>query len=401
MAEGRVIGLDLGGTKLASAVFIKKADGGIEFEKSLENRKYDVIFGGDAELDPAEKSRRIEKAMVEAVRELSGDRKVDAIGVCTAGFVEDGFVREAFNTGMKNYPLRPALKEHTGVNVYLYKDSWAPVFAVRAQEPAIVFSIGTGFGGVSCEPGLVIPLRSYTVRLKPIWIPYLYSNDDPGYAISFSEPLCERLIKAGAQRAGESGDYSGVAEKAVGQAGEFASGLYRRAVEMERVSPSAAMLFVVKIIARKAAEKMRAAEVYADVVGASEFPAFIYECITGGKIKPVDLDGRVSEGDPAAIVSLYIQAEFVGYSLYEMQAERLANGLAPANEIYATGSGYNPVNHPVFCGPIVSAMRDYCAEAGISAGTAEDVRYLDVSEDMTTTLACYGAAVGAASGVES
>ncbi len=400
MNEEYVVGLDLGGTKLASAIF-RKTDKGLEFASGLENRKYDVIFGDEGKLDAQEKSERIEEAMVSAVRELSGFAGVRpaAVGVCTAGFVENGMVEEAYNTGMKRHPLRNNLSERTGAPVFLYKDSWAPVYALRPSRSAIIFSIGTGFGGVSCEPDLSIPLRSYTAARFPTWLPFLCANDDPGYAVTFSEKLSARLIERGVRRANGGPLKVDLDRAGLDGAGEWAARLIEKARLEKRLSPSRLELGIMKLFAREAAGRFRPGEVYADVTGAATFPPLVYSWITGRNIEPPELDALLTGGDPDAVTAFFVQAEFIGYILYKMQKERLKAGLPSAEQVFATGSGYNAATHPVLSRPVMESMGESCAERGIACRQVERVEYLDVPGGAPTTLACYGAAMGAARGI--
>ncbi|HOX29467.1 MAG TPA: ROK family protein, partial [bacterium] len=208
MGERWTVGLDLGGTKLATALFKDGTGGAPVFHSALPNKKYDTIFRSNADkLTPEEKSKQIEDAMVASVEELCSQAGVSptAVGICTAGFIEGDMVVDAKNTGMKDYPLRTFVEKRLEVETFLFKDSWAPVFAVDADKPAIIFSIGTGFGGVSCDPGMAIKLRSYTARRRIIWIPFLYANDDPGYAVSFSIDRCESLFSRAFEKASGAG----------------------------------------------------------------------------------------------------------------------------------------------------------------------------------------------------
>ncbi|MFA6447847.1 MAG: ROK family protein [bacterium] len=399
MGEELVIGLDLGGTKLAAALFKKNAAGALEFSRALENRKYDVIFGGAKKLKHSEKSERIEAAMASAVKELAAGAQVSAIGVCSAGFVENGVIAESYNTGMKNTPLRDNVQKRTGAPTFLYKDAWAPVYALRPPKPAIIFSIGTGFGGVSCEPDLSIRLRSYTVSKKPIWVPFLYANDDPGYAVTFSTGLSAKLIFRALERANAGPLKNHPVQVSPGDASEWASLLRDKAKKEKRLSPSPVELRIAKLFARVAAERMPPGEVFADVPGAAAFAPFVYSWLTCGNIAPPELDKRLASSDPNAIAAFFVQAEFIGHILYIMQKERVEAGLPPAEMIFATGSGYNTTTHSVLSAPIAEAMNEYCAANGIAACPASRVEFLSVPGDAPTTLACLGAAMGASMGV--
>lgn len=402
MGNEWVIGLDLGGTKLASALFQKSGDGGVEFVRALENRKYDAIFGESAgRLNAEEKSERIEQAMAAAARELASTvaEPPAAVGICSAGFVERGAIIEAWNTGMKNYPLRDRVAEDTGIPTFLYKDSWAPVYAVRPARPAIIFSIGTGFGGVSCEPDLRIPLLSYTANTKIMWIPFLYANDDPGYAVSFSEELSARLIERAVKRANAGPLKDREAGYGDSSPDEWASLLRDKAREDKRLSPSRIELWAARRLAKEAAERLRPGEVYADVVGAAILPPLAFSWMTGEKPEPPALDALLSEGNTNAVAAFFIQAEFIGYILSRMQLERVENKLAPSESVFGTGSGYNPVTHAVLSRPIVEAMSEYCREEGLELRCADRVEFIAAGGGMPTTLACLGAAFGAARGL--
>lgn len=393
-----VVGLDLGGTKLAAAIFRKEPGGRIEFGHALPNRKYDAIFGGATDLKAPEKAKRIENAMAESVKELSAkvDGPVTAVGICSAGFVENGTIIEAYNIGMKNTPLRDDIGSKTGVKAFLYKDSWAPAYALQPERPAMVFSIGTGFGGVSCEPDLTIPLKSYTQARKPIWIPFLYANDDPGYAVAFSDELCEEMFARSAARAkaGPLKETPGAADAV--RAREWAAKLKEKARNDKRLSPSPLILSLAKLFAKPAVRDWRPNEVYADVPGAASFPPFVFSLLTGRPIEPVELDALIAAADPNATMSYYAQAEFIAYILFKMQNERVNNGLEPAERVYATGSGYNPATHKILARPIAVSMNEFCKSAQIPGLKSEAVEYFAVPGGAPTTLACMGAATGAA-----
>jgi hypothetical protein len=396
-----VIGLDLGGTKLAAAMFRKEAAGGLSFVRALENRKYDTIFGNAKNLKAKEKSERIEAAMAEAVRELAGPGQgaVGAIGICSAGFVEDGVMVEAYNIGMKNTPLRDNIASQTGVKTYLYKDSWAPAFVLRADKPAMVFSIGTGFGGVSCEPDMGIPLKSFTQARKPIWIPFLYANDDPGYAVAFSDALSAELFARGMARANAGLLKGNPAATDGGRAREWARKLKEKAKREKRLTLSPLMLAAAKLFARPAVERWRSNEVYADVPGAATFPPFIFSLLTGREIAPPELDALIAAADPNAVIAFHAQAEFIAYILFCIQKERIDNGLKPAELVFATGSGYNPATHKILSRPIAESLNEFCAAAKIPGVRTGAVEYLEVPGGAPTTLACFGAAMGAARGI--
>lgn len=407
-------GLDLGGTKLAAALFDVREDGSAGFVRALENRSYEDIKqsaaagvgeAGDGKAGAKGASEcvadMIVDAMAAAVDELRDGRtaREGAVGVCSAGFVEDGVIIEAWNTGMKNYPLRDRVAARTGMKTLLYKDSWAPVFGLSPEEPSIIFSIGTGLGGVSCDPGPAINIRSRTAARWPAWIPHLRCNDDPGYAVFFTQPLMQSIIERAVDR-----NSSNHNTDEPGPAGEcaalsLASRVYALGRERGRLTPSRPELFAARLFAPRAVAGMKPGAVFADLACAAEMPSLLYRWITGNEISPAELDGLPAAGDPGATLAATIHAGFIGYALFRMQQERKLFRLPPAVRVFGTGSGFNSVNAPFLGREIVSAMNAFCAEAGINGIEAESVECIDTG-DMPTTFACLGAATGAAMGID-
>ena len=396
------VGLDLGGTKLAAALFSQPPGNGAPgCESALENSKYaDIIGGGNSGSTSArKKAEAILAAMVRAVKELCGaaPEKPSAAGVCSAGFVENGVIVEAWNTGMKNFPLQARLEAETGIKTFLYKDSWAPVFALRPDTPSVIFSIGTGFGGISCDPGPHIPIRSFTTRKWPLWIPHLYSNDDPGYSVSFSPELSGRLIARALERQWEID--SGRSEAIPADAPAFAARMLRKAAKDKRITPSKIELFIARRLAPWATAGMGAGEIFADWPAGAHFPSLFFQWLTGRRPTPEEMDELVSVQDAPAMAAFNVHAEFIGYVLYRMQRERAEFGLAPAMRTYGTGSGFNPVNHGFLSDAIAAAAAEYCEKDGLASPAAGGVELIK-KEGLPTTFACLGAATGALMGVE-
>ena len=405
--ERIVAGLDLGGTKLAAAVFAADARGeSVSFVSSLENIKYHAMLDDEAQrgLTAEGRSKLIERAMVGAVRELlkeAGAECVDAVGVASAGFVEDGRVIEALNTGMKNYPLKERLEKELKTQVFLYKDSWTPIYALPpGNGDSIVFSLGTGFGGVSSRGGGRVSLRSRTARNKPVWIPNLAMNDDPGFAATFSSADLHTLLLLGIERYEDSG-----AEKPGAEIREILDTLpgaiRQHARDKKKMSPGKLEMFMARALAPRAASRIRSDQVFADLTGAADFPAFLYEKFTGLEIMPQELDRRLGGGDSVAALCFFIQAEFIGRVLALMQKERLENGLPPATRIYGTGSGYNAVTSKILGPALCAALSDHARvmKIGLAPDALPRNAELLVCSQGATTLPCLGAALGASRGI--
>ena len=398
--ERLIVGMDLGGTKLAAAMF-RSLNGDVHFLHAVENLRYKTIFTEweKSGLTAEGKSRIIEEAMVRAVTSLcrtAGVERPAAIGVASAGFIENDMVVEAMNTGMKNYPLKARIQSATGADTFLYKDSWAPIYALAPEEPCIIFSIGTGFGGVSCETSLKVSLRSRSARRRVVWIPYLYFNDDPGYAATFSQDDIAALISRGFRRCADL--FSLDIEPYKQQVKELAARVMQYARDDGKVSPSGMEILIARALAYRAAHRIRPNEVFADSVCAAPFPGLIYQALTGNEIAPQDLDGLLAEQDTAARLAFLAQAEFIGEILARMQHERVENGLAPAKRVCGTGSGFNSANRELLGPAIISVMKNRGAALGLTLDAPDDVELMACPEG-DTTLACFGAAVGAARGI--
>ncbi len=402
VGETKVIGIDIGGTKLASALFSVGKDMALKCEKTLKNKILSEILeeGPGGKLTSDQKAERLLGAIVDSVEELSSGQggSVRNIGICSAGFIENGVLVHATNIGVRNFPLSAKVAKHTGIRVLLYRDSWAPVFALNPGVPSIVFSIGTGFGGVSCNADCSIPLKSRTATAWPVWIPMLYCNDDPGYAVSFSNGKIGELILKGAARAGRANPDAAKLMPSSEKADRWAKEINRAAGLEGKVTPTKVNLTVAKVISPRAAAAMKAGEVYADFVGAAKFPPYLYELMSGQRVEGPDLDKKYKDGDGYAAIAFNVQAEFIGDIVFQMQRERVEKGLSKADKIFGTGSGYNKLTHTILSHSISDAIKarslEYCAEFDCPT-TVE----LIARDDMATTFACLGAATGAALGI--
>lgn len=381
-AEKHVIGMDLGGTKLAAALFT--FDGA--FVRALKPLRFSEIFPAGAKPPPATVAAAVRDAAAGMARELTPARgTVDAIGIASAGFVEGRNIVEATNVGLKNCRLPDLIRQAAGIDTFLFKDSWAPAFALAPAEPSIVFSVGTGLGGVSCEPGGEIRLLSRTLRTKPIWIPLLMKNDDPGFAVAFSVAEMKAMIETAAAKTGE-----GVLEKS--RAGEIAASIRAAAEKQHKLTPPGATLAIAKLLAPTAVAGWRQGEVFADFHGAAPFPALVFELITGERIDPPELDRRIAAADPAALAAATVQAEFLAAVILEMQIERTSRGLPPAARAHGAGSGYNAAVHGFLSTAIAEAYNARAAAAGLPPLPPVELLSPPHPE---TTLAAHGAALGA------
>jgi glucokinase len=142
-----VIGVDLGGTKIAAAVL----RGDDLSESTLEPTN---LSGQEELIDQ----------LVRIIDELGGDR-LDAVGVGVPSIVEfeTGRVVSSANVPLTDVPLREVLGERVGVPVFVDNDATVAALAEAHDEQLqmvardlVMITIGTGVGG-----GLVLGGRIY------------------------------------------------------------------------------------------------------------------------------------------------------------------------------------------------------------------------------------------------
>jgi glucokinase len=140
----RLIGVDVGGTKVSVAVL----DAGELSKPVLEPTSLD---SPDALLDQ----------LVEVVQRAAGDDGMTAVGLGVPSVVDwtTGRVRSSVNIPLRDVPLREVLRERLGVPVFVDND--ASVAALSEAHEAdvknlVMFTIGTGVGG-----GVVIDGRLF------------------------------------------------------------------------------------------------------------------------------------------------------------------------------------------------------------------------------------------------
>jgi glucokinase len=141
----RFIGLDVGGTKIASATWCD----GVLSEGAL------------VETAIADRDRLIEQ-LVEAVGTLRDD-EVRAVGVGVPSVVdfESGRIRSSVNIPLADVPLRELLTERLGLPVFVDNDASCAALAEAFQDGRltcphlVMFTIGTGVGGGTVLGGMV------------------------------------------------------------------------------------------------------------------------------------------------------------------------------------------------------------------------------------------------------
>jgi glucokinase len=145
------IGVDVGGTKVAAGVVDRRGN-------IVEKLKL---------LTPAASPEGTAKVIGDAVLELLGRHKVNAIGVGAAGFVDETCSTVVFapNLAWRDEPVKKQVEERVGLPVIVENDAnaaaWAEVRfgAARGQRHVMLITVGTGIGA-----GIVINGELYRGR---------------------------------------------------------------------------------------------------------------------------------------------------------------------------------------------------------------------------------------------
>ncbi|WP_049573487.1 ROK family glucokinase [Nonomuraea sp. SBT364] len=142
------IGVDIGGTKVAAGVV---DDDGQIVQHALRPTA-------------ADRPDLVAETVADVVRELAGDREIEAVGVGAAGFVDEtrSIVRFAPNLAWREEPLQKKISGLVGLPVVIENDANAMAWgetrfgAGRGQSHVVCLTLGTGIGG-----GIVFDGRLY------------------------------------------------------------------------------------------------------------------------------------------------------------------------------------------------------------------------------------------------
>jgi glucokinase len=131
----RLIGVDVGGTKVSAAVLV---DG----ELSEPHVEPTELSDSEALLDQ----------LVTAIRGVAGDDGMDAVGLGLPSVIdwETGRVRSSVNIPLADVPLREVLRDRLDVPVYVDNDASVAALAEASDSGAanlVMFTVGTGVGG--------------------------------------------------------------------------------------------------------------------------------------------------------------------------------------------------------------------------------------------------------------
>lgn len=144
---GLTVGIDIGGTKIAAGV--------VDEDGRILARHRVATAGRDAE--------KVEGTVVDLVMKLRKEYDIEAVGIGTAGFVDEKRSRVNFapNLGWKDEPLRAAVESSVGIPVVVENDANAAAWgecrfgAGLGRKYVVTITVGTGIGaGIVLEGSL-------------------------------------------------------------------------------------------------------------------------------------------------------------------------------------------------------------------------------------------------------
>jgi len=187
VSDDRFIGLDVGGTKIATAVL---ADGSFETFEPVATRtdSTDALVGQMAE-------------QIERCR--GGTARAVAVGLPSIIDFATGGVRHTVNLPLHEVPLRSLLSERCGLPVYVENDASCAALAeaqVAGQivcENLVMFTIGTGVGGGLVLNGKLYRGATSAVELGHTLIGLDLTDGAPADPGAFPQPGSLELLASG------------------------------------------------------------------------------------------------------------------------------------------------------------------------------------------------------------
>jgi glucokinase len=187
VSDGRFIGLDVGGTKIATAV--------------LENGVFENFDPVPTRTDSTD---ALVRQMAEQIDRCGGgSARAVAVGLPSIIDFATGGVRHSVNLPLHDVPLRSLLSEHCGLPVYVENDASCAALAeaqVAGQivsENLVMFTIGTGVGGGLVLNGKLYRGATSAVELGHTMIGLDLSEGSPADPGTFPQPGSLETLASG------------------------------------------------------------------------------------------------------------------------------------------------------------------------------------------------------------
>jgi glucokinase len=187
VSADRFIGVDVGGTKIATAV--------------LENGAFETFEPTPTRTDSTD---RLVSQLVEAIERCRGtSARAVAVGLPSIIDFATGRVRHSVNLPLHDVPLRGLLGERCGLPVYVENDASCAALAeaqVAGQivcENLVMFTIGTGVGGGLVLGGKLYRGATSAVELGHTIVGLDLSEGAPADPGSFPQPGSLETLASG------------------------------------------------------------------------------------------------------------------------------------------------------------------------------------------------------------
>jgi glucokinase len=187
MTEGRFIGIDVGGTKVVTAV--------------LEHSAFTI--SAPVPTSTESPNALIEQLLAQIEAHRSTSALAVAVGVPSIVEVATGQIRHTVNLPLADLPLRSLLSDRCGLPVYVENDASCAALAeaqVAGQivsENLVMFTIGTGVGGGLVLGGKLYRGATSSVELGHTIIGLDLADGAPADAGSFPQPGSLELLASG------------------------------------------------------------------------------------------------------------------------------------------------------------------------------------------------------------
>jgi len=185
--EGRFVGLDVGGTKVAAAV--------------LEGGTFETF---DPEPTRTESTEALVEQLAAQIDDCRGAGALAvAVGVPSVVEAATGRVRHTVNLPLADVPLRTLLNERCGLPVYVENDASCAALAeaqIAGQivcENLVMFTIGTGVGGGLVLGGKLYRGTTSAVELGHTLVGLSLGDGAPADPGAFPQPGSLELLASG------------------------------------------------------------------------------------------------------------------------------------------------------------------------------------------------------------
>ena len=185
--DGRFIGLDVGGTKIAAAV--------------LEQGSFETF---DPVPTLTQSSDQLIEQIVGEIERYRGDgARAAAVGLPSVIDSATGSINHSVNLPLRHVPLRDVLSERCGLPVYVENDASCAALA-EAQEAGrvvcqslVMFTIGTGVGGGLVLGGKLFRGTTSAVELGHTLIAAELADGEPADPSRFPQPGSLEALASG------------------------------------------------------------------------------------------------------------------------------------------------------------------------------------------------------------